>query len=253
MRIRWKLVVAGWAAAVLLAGGGCGSDSGANAGADNEAANAGGGAAAGRGEASSGQTGSPQTPSPDGTTGGSRAGVTAEQLRPAVQIETSMGRFTVELDPEQAPLTVDNFLRYVEKGFYDGTIFHQVHPGHVILGGMYTPELTEKETDLPVRNEAHNGLKNLRGTIAMFRQYDVPDSATCAFFVNVKDNPNYDHKPEVRETYSNLEDYGYCVFGKVTRGMDVVDQIGGVEVQDTADFERKPVQTVRISSARRIR
>jgi cyclophilin family peptidyl-prolyl cis-trans isomerase len=171
-----------------------------------------------------------------------------------VVMETSMGNVTIELDHDKAPLTVENFLRYVEDGFYDGTIFHQVFPGAVILGGMFTSDLTEKPAHAPVRNEAHNGLKNVRGTIAMARRDDVIDSATCQFFINVKDNPNFDHKPEARQDYSNPEDYGYCVFGRVREeSMSVVDAIANVDVHDQGDFEMTPVNTVLIKSVRQLR
>jgi cyclophilin family peptidyl-prolyl cis-trans isomerase len=178
----------------------------------------------------------------------------AERLPPAIVIETEMGKITVELDYEKAPMTVENFLRYVSDGFYDGTVFHQVYPGAVILGGMFTPELVEKPAGAPVSNEAHNGLKNTRGTIAMARQYDVIDSATCQFFINVKDNPNFDHQPHARQDLSNAEDYGYCVFGRVSdESMPVIDQIANVAVHDQGEFEQTPVQTVLIKSVRKIR
>ncbi len=173
----------------------------------------------------------------------------ADPLHPVVQIETLLGAVTVELDAEKAPLTVDNFLSYADSGHYDGTIFHQVIKEYpkVVLGGAFTPELTEKKTLTPIRSEADNGLKNQRATIAMARRADAIDSATCHFFLNLGDNNILDHQDRT------LEGYGYCVFGKVIGGMDVVEKIGNSEVRDTGEFEQIPVQTVMIKSIRRIR
>ncbi len=224
---------------VLLVAGGCGSDTQRGSGSG----------AAGEAEGPDGAS-----PGPANAAGVTAAGKTPEEVNPAVVINTSLGNITVDLDDEKAPLTVENFLAYVERGFYDQTIFHQVFPGAVILGGMFTPNLTEKNAGPPVPNEAHNGLKNTRGTMAMARQYDVINSATCQFFINVKDNPNYDHKPEALRTLEHPEDYGYCVFGRVTsESMDVIDRIANVQVEDTPEFERLPAQTVMINSIRRIR
>jgi cyclophilin family peptidyl-prolyl cis-trans isomerase len=170
-----------------------------------------------------------------------------------VELETSKGKIVIELDRENAPVTVENFLQYVDGGFYNGTIFHQVWPGAVILGGAYTPDLSEKPAGAPIPNEANNGLSNVRGTIAMARQADVINSATCQFFINVKDNPYYDYQSGAQESL-NGEDYGYCVFGRVTpESMKVVDAIAKVEVQDTEQFPGKPVDTVLIDSARTVR
>jgi cyclophilin family peptidyl-prolyl cis-trans isomerase len=221
-----------------LAGCGAGNDG------DTEAGNT----------ATEGAEGNSQSASTPSAAGALAPGVGAEAVPPTVVIETSMGNMTIELNDEKAPMTVENFLRYVENGFYDGTVFHKVFPGAVILGGMFTANLTEKPAGAPVRNEAHNGLKNVRGAIAMARQDDVIDSATCQFFINVQDNPNYDHKPGARQDLSNPEDYGYCVFGRVSEeSMVVVDRIANVEVRDQGDFERIPVQTVRIESIRKVR
>lgn len=168
---------------------------------------------------------------------------------PVVVIETSLGGITVELDREKAGLTVDNFLRYIESGHYDQTVFHQVinDSPKVILGGAFNAELSEKKAHPPIYNEAHNGLKNLRGTIAMAREADAIHSATCYFFLNLTDNEMFDHKDRT------LEGYGYCVFGKIIDGVKVADQIGNVEVHDTEQFERIPVETVTIRSMRQIR
>lgn len=164
---------------------------------------------------------------------------------PRVRLSTTLGEIVVELDREHAPLSVDNFLQYVDAGQYDGTIFHQVVDGYVALGGGFTPELVEKPTRTPVRNEAHNGLKNLRGTIAMARDRSSIDSSTCQFFINLQDNPSLDHRSRT------AEEYGYCVFGKVIEGMEIVDRLAKVETHDTEAFELIPISPVVIRTARR--
>ena len=165
---------------------------------------------------------------------------------PKVQIETSMGNITVELDAVNAPLTADNFLTYVDQGFYDGTVFHYVVKDYVILGGGYDQKMVEKPARTDVRNEAHNGLLNRRGTIAMARREDAIDSARSQFFFNLRDNRLLDHKDRT------LRGYGYCVFGKVIEGEAVLDAIGAVEVHNTDQFDQVPVQPVIIRSAHRI-
>jgi cyclophilin family peptidyl-prolyl cis-trans isomerase len=188
-----------------------------------------------------------------GTQTSTPAGQPATPAQPTVLIETTMGDITVELDHEKAPRTVENFLEYVDNQFYDQTIFHQVFPGAVMLGGAFTQDMVAKDTNPPIYNEADNGLKNQRGTIAMFRDPGVINSATSQFFINAKDNPNYDHQPGAQATLDN-EEYGYCVFGRVTdESLSVVDQIANVDVQDTADLERKPVLTVLIKTIRKVR
>ncbi len=137
---------------------------------------------------------------------------------PRVKVETNLGSFVLELYPDKAPKTVENFLKYVQDGFYDGTVFHRVIDGFMIQGGGFTPDLERKETRAPIVNEADNGLKNTRGTIAMARTMD-PHSATAQFFINVKDNPFLDHRGKTPRGW------GYAVFGKVVEGMDVVDKI----------------------------
>ncbi|MFQ5496198.1 MAG: peptidylprolyl isomerase [Phycisphaerae bacterium] len=242
MQRTWKFVVAAAAMGMWLTVAGCGSGG-------EDTGETGAEAGSGAGD----QSGAVQTASYAGGVGAEAAGQALEPAPPTVVIETTLGNITVELDEEHAPATVDNFLRYVGRGFYDQTVFHQVFPGAVILGGKFTEELVEKQADPPVSNEAGNGLKNRRGTIAMFRDYDVINSATCQFFINAKDNPNYDYKPEAEQSL-NHEDYGYCVFGRVTEdSMSVVDRIANVEVHDTADFERIPVETVVIKSITKIR
>src|SRR5581483_12431173 len=137
---------------------------------------------------------------------------------PVVIISTSIGDIKIELYPDKAPETVKNFLSYVNDKFYDGTIFHRVIPGFMIQGGGFTPDMQQKPTNPSVKNEAANGLKNEVGTLAMARTPD-PNSATAQFFINVKDNDFLDYKD------SSVQGFGYCVFGKVIEGMDVVRKI----------------------------
>lgn len=167
-------------------------------------------------------------------------------LHPKVRFETSAGAFVVELDAEAAPLTVDNFLAYVDSGQYDGTIFHQVYDQYIVLGGGYTQDMQPIQTRTPIRNEAHNGLSNRRGTIAMARAPDVIDSASSQFFINLGDNAALDHRGRT------VQDYGYCVFGQVIEGMEVLDQIGSAPVTNEGDFESIPAQPIVIRTARRV-
>jgi peptidyl-prolyl cis-trans isomerase A (cyclophilin A)/peptidyl-prolyl cis-trans isomerase B (cyclophilin B) len=159
-----------------------------------------------------------------------------------VRFQTSRGNFTVELDEAAAPVTVENFLRYVDEGFFDGTVFHRVIPGFMIQGGGLTAELTQKRGHEPIQNEAANGLKNKRGTLAMARTNDI-HSATSQFFVNLVDNDFLDHKPG---------SYGYAVFGRVTDGMDVIDGIAGVRTGRRKGHDDVPVEDIAIVSARRL-
>ncbi len=191
------------------------------------------------------------TAAPDSDASTSAAAQPAgDPLHPQVALETSMGNITIKLDSENAPLTVENFLDYVDAGHYDGTIFHEViqDAPKLIIGGGYTDDMTEKPARTPIRNEAHNGLSNVRGTVAMARKAEAIDSATCVFFINVNDNSKaLDH------TDRTLGGYGYCVFGEVTQGMDVVDRIAGVKTHDTEQFENLPEQTVLIRKATRVK
>ena len=171
-----------------------------------------------------------------------QASVSTGGSNPLVLIDTSMGPIKVELFQDKAPGTVANILAYVDDKFYDGTIFHRVMPDFVIQGGGYEPGLKQKPTKAPIKNESDNGLKNLRGTLAMARTGD-PHSATCQFFINVKDNPNLD-KPTER--------FGYCVFGQVVEGMDVVDKIRMVTTGPIATHYDVPMQDVIIKSIRRV-
>lgn len=164
---------------------------------------------------------------------------------PTVVFETNHGSFTIQLDPEAAPATVENFLAYVDAGHYDGTIFHRVIEGFMVQGGGYDATLNKKPVRAPVENEATNGRKNIKGTVAMARTSD-PHSATAQFFVNVVDNPFLDHKQP------SGDGWGYCVFGEVTDGMDVVDAIRKVPTGPRGPFRKDcPQSDVVIQSARR--
>lgn len=171
----------------------------------------------------------------------------ADEKHPRVLVHTSLGDFTCELDAEAAPMTVENFLGYVARGHYDKTLFHQVEHGFIALAGGYDVEMQEKPTDAPVRNEAHNGAKNLRGTIAMARESDVVDGARAQFFLNLVDNPDLDFRNR------EVDGYGYCVFGKVVDGLDVVERIGAVPVRDTDQFVKLPTDKVVIESIKRVK
>ncbi len=171
----------------------------------------------------------------------------SDPQHPVVQMETSLGKLTVRLDAEKAPLTVSNFLSYVDAGQYDQTIIHQIYKGQGFLAGGFGANKAEKPSRTPVRNEADNGLKNRRGTISMVRQPGEIDSATCQFLVNVADNQALDHKDRTPDGY------GYCVFGEVIEGLDVIDSIANAQVHDTPEFERTPVQAIVVSSVKRIR
>ncbi|MFN2267686.1 MAG: peptidylprolyl isomerase [Desulfonatronovibrio sp.] len=154
-----------------------------------------------------------------------------------VLMSTSLGDITIDLEADRAPITVENFLNYIEKGFYDGTIFHRIIPGFMIQGGGMNPEMVEKKTDPPIKNEAKNGLLNLRGTLSMARTQDK-DSATSQFFINLSDNQFLDH---------GTRDFGYAVFARVADGMDVVDKIAGVETGRLGFHEDVPKEAVVIN------
>ena len=224
MPTRRNAILASWLIVGLLAAGGCGGGS----------------------------------DSPDATASipGSGAGDTAKSnpaapagdpLRPVVAFETSLGTIKVRLDGENARLTVSNFLSYVDGRHYDETIFHQVYQGQGVVGGGYTVNFEEKPVRPPVRNEADNGLRNRRGTIAMLRSVDAIDSAQAQFFFNLADNAALDHKDRTPEGY------GYCVFGEVVEGLDVLDKIGATQVTDNEQFDHTPVQPIVIRTARRVR
>ena len=158
---------------------------------------------------------------------------------PRVRMTTSLGVLELELDARHAPGTVRNFMNYVERGFYRDTIFHRVIPGFMIQGGGFAPGLREKTTGVPVKNEADNGLKNLAGTIAMARTSD-PQSAATQFFINTVDNPALDHRDK------SDAGWGYAVFGRVTKGMDVVKRIEAVSTRTVGPFRNVPVKDVMI-------
>ena len=154
-----------------------------------------------------------------------------------VTMETSMGTITLELDDTKAPATVANFVQYAKDGHYDGTIFHRVIDGFMIQGGGFTKDMNQKETREPIRNEAMNGLKNLRGTIAMARTM-VVDSATSQFFINLVDNAFLDFQNPTPQGF------GYAVFGKVVDGMDVVDQIAKVKTGFSGPHQNVPEEAI---------
>ncbi len=164
--------------------------------------------------------------------------------KPVVVLTTTHGTIEIELDQAKAPLTVANFLKYVDDKFYDGTIFHRVINGFMIQGGGFTADMKEKKTRAPIRNEATNGLSNDTGTIAMARTPD-PHSASAQFFINVADNSRLNH----RDTTDG--GYGYAVFGKVTSGMHVVNRIKAVRTGERAGHSDVPMDTVVIRTARR--
>ena len=163
---------------------------------------------------------------------------------PRVLFKTSLGDFTIELYPDKAPKSVENFLQYVRDRYYDGTVFHRVIDGFMVQGGGFTADLRQKPTRAPVANEANNGLSNLRGTVAMARTND-PNSATAQFFVNVVDNQRLDYV-----SAENVYTWGYTVFGKIVEGMDVVDLIKATETGPGGPFPKDvPTTPVVIQSA----
>src|SRR5688572_18251554 len=169
---------------------------------------------------------------------------TAFAADPQVEIRTNMGVITLELYPDKAPKTVENFLQYVNDGHYKGTIFHRVIPGFMIQGGGFNVDFVQKKTRAPVQNEANNGLRNEPGTVAMARTSD-PHSATAQFFINHKNNEFLNF------TAPNAQGWGYTVFGKVVKGMDVVNKIAAVETGPLGPFpENVPRKTVVIEDAK---
>ncbi|HXV61888.1 MAG TPA: peptidylprolyl isomerase [Vicinamibacteria bacterium] len=158
-------------------------------------------------------------------------------------MKTSLGTIRIELYPEEAPKTVENFLAYTREGFYDGTIFHRVIEGFMIQGGGFNADMTEKGTRSPIENEADNGLKNERGTIAMARTME-PHSASSQFFINSKDNPPLDFSGK------SVRGWGYAVFGRVVEGLQVVDAIEGVATTNRSGHQDVPVDPVIIESVR---
>jgi cyclophilin family peptidyl-prolyl cis-trans isomerase len=162
--------------------------------------------------------------------------------QPVVVLETSMGNITIELQKDRAPVSVENFLQYVKDGHYNGTIFHRVIKGFMIQGGGMTLDMQEKPSRPPIKNEATNGLKNTRGTVAMARTSQVR-SATAQFFINTADNSALDHKGLMPD------EYGYAVFGKVIAGMDVVDKIESAKTGSVGPHENVPLQPITLKRA----
>jgi len=161
---------------------------------------------------------------------------------PTVLLTTSLGEIEVQLDEQKAPISTQNFLAYVDSGFYKGTAFHRVIPGFMVQGGGFDESMRQKQTQAPIKNEADNGLHNVRGTLAMART-QVRDSATSQFFINHADNAFLDN---------GSRDFGYAVFGKVTRGMEVVDRIAQVRTANRAGQQNVPVDPVVILDAKRL-
>ncbi len=161
----------------------------------------------------------------------------ADSANPQVVFKTTEGDFTLELHADKAPATVKNFLAYVESGFYEGTIFHRVIKDFVVQGGGFDEKMKQKQTLPNVRNEADNGLGNKRGTVAMARTND-PHSASSQFFINLKDNLSLDH------TGKNTRGWGYCVFGRVTKGMDTVRKMESVETATVGPFQNVPKKAI---------
>ncbi len=169
---------------------------------------------------------------------------TAEEKKKVVILNTSKGAIEIELDTEKAPISSENFLAYVDAGHYDGTIFHRVIPGFMVQGGGFDTEMVQKKTLDPIENEASNGLKNVKGTVAMART-NVVNSATSQFFINVVDNAFLNH------TSPDPRGFGYAVFGRVTKGMDVVEKILAVPTSTQGPHQNVPSEPVLIESAKR--
>lgn len=158
-----------------------------------------------------------------------------------VTLSTTLGDITIELFVDEAPKTVENFLQYVDDGHFDGTIFHRVIPGFMVQGGGFTDAMRQKATRDPIQNEADNGLKNTRGTLAMARTQAI-HSATAQFFINLTDNAFLDH---------GARDFGYAVFGRVTNGMEIVDRIAAEATGTKAGVQDVPIEPILITSAHR--
>jgi peptidyl-prolyl cis-trans isomerase A (cyclophilin A) len=159
-----------------------------------------------------------------------------------ILFETTLGDFKIEFFEKEAPLSVANFRKYIDGGFFNGTIFHRIVPGFVIQGGGFTEDMAQKKTEAPVKNEADNGLKNARGTLSMARTNDI-NSATSQFFVNLKDNDFLDH---------SRGNFGYAVFARVIEGMDVVDKIAAVETGRKRGFDDVPLEAVIMKTVRAV-
>ncbi len=171
-----------------------------------------------------------------------------DRAHPVVRIDTSQGAITLRLDAVHAPGTVRNFLNYATSGFYDNTIVHYVDPGQMIVAGGYTTDQTPKPPRPSIRNEAHNGLKNVRGTVAIARDQSLIDSATSQFFINLADAPQRDYRGDT------AEEYGYCVFGEVIEGLDVADRVSRAPTTDLGgDLLQTPDRPIVVNSIRVVR
>lgn len=178
------------------------------------------------------------------------ASIAAKQMDskyPEVVLETTLGPITLKLNAEKAPLTVGNFLNYVDRGHYNGTIVHEVHKNFIALLGGFTDDLKERSGDFPIRNEAANGLENKRYTVAMARLPDSIDSATTHFFINLNDNKNLDHSGK------EADKFGFCVFGEVIAGREIVDQLNTIATSSKKDFSALPAATIAVQKAKRIK
>jgi peptidyl-prolyl cis-trans isomerase A (cyclophilin A) len=168
---------------------------------------------------------------------------------PVVVLKTSAGEIQIQLFADKAPRTVDNFLHnYVERGFYNGTVFHHADPESMVIAGGFAADKTPKETRAPVYNESQNGLRNTRGMVALIRDASHAHSGTSQFFINTADNGTFDFESDETD-----EAWGYCVFGKVIAGMDVVEQIAQAEVEEQGDFVRFPRQAIVINDVAKLR
>lgn len=197
----------------------------------------------------SGEQGTATASTPSTSTTAPRPPAKSEKaIDPMVVLHTSQGDITLKLFSDKAPRTVENFLRnYAERGFYNETIFHHVEPGQMIIAGGYTADLQRKQPRAPIYNESKNGLLNRRGTIAMIRDAESPHTATSEFFINVADNPAFDFK-ETEES----DDAGYCVFGEIVSGMEVIDRIAQLPTASLGDFAKVPSPPVTIAGVERL-
>jgi cyclophilin family peptidyl-prolyl cis-trans isomerase len=186
---------------------------------------------------------SKEAPAPAEEKPAAETAATPASTNPRVEMRTSLGTMKIELYPDKAPKTVENFLQYAREGFYDGTVFHRVISGFMIQGGGFTPDMSEKETRAPIENEASNGLKNVRGSLAMARTGD-PHSASSQFFINTVDNPFLDFTAET------VQGYGYAVFGQVVEGLETLDAIKKVSTGSRDGYDDVPMSPVVIESVR---
>lgn len=186
-------------------------------------------------------------PKTDLTANGVRQVLHVEMPSPVIVMKTSLGEIHLKLNQKLAPRTVSNFIDYVVTKHYDGTIFHQIEGGYVVLGGTFDDKLRTKSVRYPIPSEATNGLKNLKGTIAMSRDPANPDSATSQFYINLADNPSLDRKSD------KPEEAGFCVFGEIVQGLDVLQKIAEVQTAKVNGFEKLPVQTVTVQSMKLMR